>query len=257
MAGYIKLHRQITEHEFYKEPRKFSRFEAWIDILLRTYYKEKDNIQVGTFPTSYGELAKAWKWNKKSVWSFLKQLARENMIIIQGNGKVTAKETVITIVNWGVYQGRGNGKGNGKVTISEFLPYIFKEERNIYSDLLSFWNEQKIIKHQEVSEDLKKAIDEAVKKHGQEKITQAIQRYGKVYHDPEYFFTYKWTLLEFLKRKNGLPDFLDGGSKWEDYKAKKQAKPKPVQTPQEKPTSPGGIISGEFEIYQPPNLFDD
>jgi hypothetical protein len=38
-----------------------------------------------------------------------------------------------------------------------------------------------------------------------------------MYHDKNYFFSYKWTLIEFLTRSNGLPEFLDNGNKWVNY----------------------------------------
>lgn len=209
------------DSEFYKEPRKFSKYEAWIDLLLRANHKEEDGIQAGSFKTSYGELAKAWSWNKKTVWDFLKSLEQENMIAVTGNEKVTAKETVIALVNWATYQGRSNGKGNEKVTA---------KNKNIYLELLSFWNQQKITVHRKLTEDIVKAIDATLKVHTKEEIMQAIARYAQIYHDKDYFFSYNWTLINFLKQKNALPDFLDDGQKWLSYKnataTKETEKPK-------------------------------
>ncbi len=97
-------------------------------------------------------------------------------------------------------------------------------KENIYSisaqKIFSFWNEQNIIVHRTVTNEINKAIDASLKKYGVEDILLAIKRYSQVYHDPAYFFKYKWTLINFLTRKKGLPDFLDGGEKWEDYKAR-------------------------------------
>lgn len=132
--GWIKLYRQIQNSEFYKEPRKFSKNEAWIDILLRTYhedttdiYKKKEiEIKKGTFPTSYGELAKAWGWNKKSVHHFLKELVQLKMITVEGNDF-------------------GNEKVTEKVTESEFLPITEKEDKKFkkkYADFVSMTEEE-------------------------------------------------------------------------------------------------------------------
>ena len=35
--------------------------------------------------------------------------------------------------------------------------------------------------------------------------------------DKNYFFSTRWTLVEFLKQKNAMNDFKDDGSKWINY----------------------------------------
>lgn len=101
-------------------------------------------------------------------------------------------------------------------------------KENIYSQLhlkvFSVWNKQEIIRHKKITPELKKSIDKAVKQYGIDNVILAIERYAKCYKDPAYFFSYKWDLAKFLKQKNALPDFLDGGCKWEDYKARGQPK---------------------------------
>jgi len=101
-------------------------------------------------------------------------------------------------------------------------------KESIYSisvqKVFSFWNEQGIIVHQSVANDTNKAINASLKKYGIENVLLAIKRYSQIYHDPDYFFKYKWTLVNFLNRRKGLPDFLDGGEKWEDYKARGRPK---------------------------------
>ena len=39
--------------------------------------------------------------------------------------------------------------------------------------------------------------------------------------DQTWFFNYKWTLTEFLNRKDGISSFGDEGSKWISYLDKK------------------------------------
>ena len=38
--GWLKLHRKIKNTELWMEKRKFSKFEAWIDILLSANYED-------------------------------------------------------------------------------------------------------------------------------------------------------------------------------------------------------------------------
>jgi hypothetical protein len=33
-GGYIKIWRKIKSHAYWKEPREFSKFEAWIDLVM-------------------------------------------------------------------------------------------------------------------------------------------------------------------------------------------------------------------------------
>ncbi len=102
-------------------------------------------------------------------------------------------------------------------------------KESIYSlsvqKVFSIWNDQKIITHG-FTEDINKAISAAIKKYGVDEVVLGIQRYSKIYHDPDFFFDYKWTLVNFLSRKKGLSDFLDGGEKWENYLARGQPKAK-------------------------------
>ncbi len=89
------------------------------------------------------------------------------------------------------------------------LPYI--------SNIFNYWNEKDIIKHKELSDKFEKAIKKAIKIYSEEEIKTCIDRYSKVLKDKNYFFDYKWTLSEFLERKDGISSFTDEGSKWLNY----------------------------------------
>jgi len=106
--GWIKLHRQITEHWLYKENRIFSKFEAWQDILLHVNHApnkfivkgELISLDAGQTARSQVTLTKKWKWSRKKVSNFLKLLEKDHMIMV----KTTKNTTVITVVNWQAYQ---------------------------------------------------------------------------------------------------------------------------------------------------------
>ena len=87
-----------------------------------------------------------------------------------------------------------------------------------YTAIFNHWNQQGITVHRKLTEDMTKAIDTTLKAYAQEEIMQAIARYAQIYHDKNYFFKYNWTLTNFLKQKNALPDFMDEGQKWVAYK---------------------------------------
>lgn len=83
--------------------------------------------------------------------------------------------------------------------------------------VFGWWNEQGIIKHQKPTEEITKAVAKFLKNNKIGEAKKAIERYKRVLVDKRYFFNYKWSLKDFLNRKNGAVDFLDDGSKWNDY----------------------------------------
>jgi len=98
-----------------------------------------------------------------------------------------------------------------------------RETRNEkrYSDvefkILSHWNSKEIVSHQE-TDTMQNSIQAALKKYSEEEIIKAIDRYATILKDNQYYFSYVWRLDKFLKQSNGLPDFLEDGQKWINYK---------------------------------------
>lgn len=88
---------------------------------------------------------------------------------------------------------------------------------NIYISLFDFWNSQGIIKHKEFSTDIEKAIKNALKKYSEDVIKKAILVYAEILKNNEYFFSHKWSLVDFLKRKNGISTFMEDGSNYVNY----------------------------------------
>lgn len=118
-----------------------------------------------------------------------------------------------------------------------------QSESNTYTELneniqqvYAFWNLQDIIVHKKLSPEMKKAITKILKDLSPEQVMVCIARYKQVLDDEGFFFSYRWSLTDFLNRKNGIKDFLDDGAKWVSYqahlKAQKQTKP-PEKDPDE------------------------
>jgi len=89
---------------------------------------------------------------------------------------------------------------------------------DIYIAILTVWNDQKIIVHQKVTAEMKRAIDTTLKEHSQEEISLAIKNYAEILKGSEYYWTHSWTLREFLKR--GLEKFLDLEVARQNYREK-------------------------------------
>ena len=112
------------DNPLYKQKRKFSKFEAWIDILLSVNHREGkvlidysvETVKRGEFITSEVKLANKWNWDRKTVRKFLTLLQQEEMILKSS----TKRWTSITVINWDKYQldgqevGQGVGQGVGQ-----------------------------------------------------------------------------------------------------------------------------------------------
>lgn len=70
------------------------------------------------------------------------------------------------------------------------------------------WNAKGIVKHANITKDLKTAIDKAVSAHGLDNVMLAIDAYDDFRQKTDWY-NHKWTLLEFLKRKNGLTQYVE------------------------------------------------
>jgi hypothetical protein len=108
MEGWIKLHRQLCNHELWlSEP--FTRGQAWVDLLLLANHKDgfirvrgqRIEVKRGQVGWSQKRLAERWKWSRKKVSNFLNELEKMEHQIEQQKNRVTS---IITIVNFDKYQ---------------------------------------------------------------------------------------------------------------------------------------------------------
>ena len=106
-GGWIKLHRQLQDHELWTDER-FSRGQAWIDLLMLANF-EPNTIRIrgiaiplerGQLAWSKDRLAERWGWHPRTVSKFLEWLEHQNMIEIRSS-KLT---TIITIRQYKRYQ---------------------------------------------------------------------------------------------------------------------------------------------------------
>lgn len=100
--------------------------------------------------------------------------------------------------------------------LSENEPEIV-EEINEKEEIFNFWNEKNIIKHRNLTKEIEKALEKALKNLNKDIIIECIDRYSKVLSDNLFYFDYKWSLTDFLNRKNGISSFTDEGSMWVSY----------------------------------------
>lgn len=116
--GWIKLHRKIMDNEIWDSPEPFDKRSAWIHLLMMANHEARTinigneliDLQPGQFFTSIRKLATIFGWNFKRVMRYFDLLKGAGMIRSEG----TAKGTLVTIVNYEVYQLGGNTRGNTK-----------------------------------------------------------------------------------------------------------------------------------------------
>jgi len=90
---------------------------------------------------------------------------------------------------------------DGKKLGKSKLKCIAREE------IFKVWNEQKVITHRVMTDQLSRAINGRLTHYKTLEIIAGIKNYAFILHSPEFFWTYKWTLKDFLFR--GLDKFLD------------------------------------------------
>ena len=105
MAGWIKIHREITEHWIFQDAEKF---KWWIDMLFLASYEDNKTVignkivevKRGQFLGSLSFFMKRWGISKERVINFLRLLQSDGMIDKMSDKNVT----LITICNYESYQ---------------------------------------------------------------------------------------------------------------------------------------------------------
>ena len=136
--GWISLHRKILDNPILTRGRAYSRFEAFVYMLLKANHKDnkavignqKIKVKKGSFITSQKKLMKEFNWGISRLRAFLKLLEDDEMVVIKTN----AISTYITINNYKELQGVQNGnktQSKRKQTVTKSQP---KTNNNVNND---------------------------------------------------------------------------------------------------------------------------
>lgn len=151
MQGYIKDHRKELDSAIWMMPPLYHRTWQYLKYVVN----HQDNtipmrdgtfltIKAGQHLTSVRDIAKkiGWyegvKWkepNPKTVATILEWLEKQSMIQID-RGKGNRQYTLITLLNWEVYQ-RKDGEGNSEVTARDHLVDINKNDQECFKNDLN------------------------------------------------------------------------------------------------------------------------
>ncbi|HAR2861505.1 TPA: DnaD domain-containing protein [Staphylococcus aureus] len=108
MTGWISIDRSIQNHWLFKEKRTFSKFEAWIYLLMEANHSKAKvpignqivTVERGQRLTSILTFSDLFNWSRFKVKTFLDLLESDGMLEV----KTTSKYALITIVNYDFYQ---------------------------------------------------------------------------------------------------------------------------------------------------------
>ena len=109
-------------------------------------------------------------------------------------------------------------KNDDTLSIGYRYPTNTNSISNSISTIFNYWNGKQIIVHRDITDKIKDAICKALKQYSEEDIILCIERYATIINDKQYFWHYKWSLTDFLSRKDGISSFTDEGSKWNSYR---------------------------------------
>lgn len=218
--GWISIHRKLQEHWLWQD-KPFSKGQAWIDIILMVNHDDgkvifRDSlydVKRGQRITSELKLSDRWGWSRNKVRKFLNDLKSDGMITIEKD----KRKTLITVENYNDYQDSKNTKGTTERTSEGTTEGQQKDiNNNVNNDnkinnkyivLFDYWNNKKIIVHKKLTEKMKTKIRSALKDYSPEELEKIIDTYTEILKDEKYYFSYKWTLEDFLSR--GLGKFSD------------------------------------------------
>jgi hypothetical protein len=113
--GFIMLSRRFFDHDLWDERRKFSRAEAFIDLIQSANFAPKKVLIGNTvIPLERGQqvaslrfLGQRWGWSTFKVKSFLKLLFEQKMAY----SETKHQQTVLTLCNYDTYN---SAKGDGQ-----------------------------------------------------------------------------------------------------------------------------------------------
>lgn len=243
--GYIKLWRQIKESPVYHAPAKCRLL--WYEILLRSSYEQGDydwlgpnkvELEKGQLLASQEEMGGWIEASKPTVSRYLELMNDEGMVETETENKGKYKQTLITVLNWGKYQGDENDNDEDETSSDgqDLTPsdgHEFNHEFNhdvttctkevkeceecqeyYCEEIFDHWVEVEAgTKHRNLSEAIERHIKARFNDgYSVEYIKDAISNLAKAYKSDEYYWSHRWGLDEFLKRGEGtkMEKFHDG-----------------------------------------------
>ena len=237
MQGWIKLHRQLLEWEWYDD---LNTRVLFIHLLLRANHKDNTwhgiDIKCGEVLTGRKKLSKEVGLSEQQTRSSLIKLKSTNEITI----KTTNKYSFIKINNWNDYQQdnqqtttRATNKqptNNQQITTNKNDKKVKNEKNDNIREIKNFWNEVKItsgkIKNEtiksnkpimqqckRITPDIEKLLVKHLKDYSCQEIIGAIKIYAKEIcnrNSDSSYSEHRFSFLQFFKQGNAFLNFITG-----------------------------------------------
>ena len=230
--------REIYDKYAYKKTHIYLVYEEF-ERRVNSTDNEYEGLKKGECSFNYSAWEKRLGISKKLLQNSIKQLVDDNVIIQTfkgGKGRGSSKYFLIRFDIENMDNKKDNNLDNNldnKMDNTSIYNNLNIKSNNIYSskdveEIFNYWNNKKIIKHKELKDDTKRAINKAIKNYSIDEIKQAIDIYSEILKS-DYYFNYKWSLKDFLNRSNGISTFMEDGSNkanYEEWKNKDKQKEK-------------------------------
>lgn len=212
-------------------------------IIFRTNYQEGyQGLKRNECYFSYSIVENECNVSRKKLQRILLDLENDGFIRWIHKSKGKNSKSIIYLIEIGYGSENGSEYGESientnitdtKDTVKDTVEdtssrNISKNKSNIYTTIFDYWNSKKIITHKKLTKDIENAIGKVLKTYSDKEIRQAIETYSQVLQS-DFYFNYKWSLKDFLSRKNGISTFMDEGTNkcnYGEYLKSKQFKEK-------------------------------
>jgi len=183
-------------------------------------------IMRGSFATSIESLRSKGKSTTQRTRTALKVLRDIEFLTT----KTTSQYTLVTIVNYDLYQDK-KSKVTNKVTnnqqtdnkritngqqqLNNEEPCNHENKEHIES-VFQHWNSEGVITHRSVGK-FKECLSAALKTYSPDELKAAVSNYADILKSVDCYWSYKWNLHQFLTQKNGIDRFLPENFNRNDY----------------------------------------
>ena len=188
------------------DPEKITRLlkSGFLDLthVLKCFTELEDNPERLINPRLDRERTKQFEWKKKC----------------SKGGKASAKKRARVVTQ--PKEGKRHILPSISVSNSNSKKDLYIDSRSV--KVFDAWNEAGMIVHKSIDK-FQSHLKAVLKNNSVDECKTAIRLYQTVVNDPKYFFTYRWTLDQFLTRKNGFECFLPVNKPLEKYLNNKQS----------------------------------
>lgn len=250
--GAFLMSREIFDNPIWSDPLKFRLF---FFIVGNAVFSD-DGVNYGGIQVERGQFLKSLR-NLQDDLTYREgrgnaikkpslETLRRKIKELEKEGRITTKSTefgtLFTVVNYDKYQGVENYKNNkmrqqwdsDETALGQQWDNNNNDNNvNIYT-VFEHWNSKKIIVHKKLNKQMESRINARLQEHTLEELLRAIDNYHEILTNDKYFWSYKWTLQDFMKPNNVIR-FMDQSEPFKTFLAKKQREePKRTDIPARK-----------------------